>query len=100
MKTRPGEVVTVNEFGFPLYVEPSPTEPQPWEGAHYRAGGIETIDFMRAKAPKEEYRGYLRLTAMKYLSRFGIKPGQDPVQEVLKAKWFLDKLLEDLKERP
>ena len=40
---------------------------------HYTVGGIETIDFMRAKSTPEEFMGHLRLTVIKYLSRTGYK---------------------------
>jgi hypothetical protein len=62
---------------------------------HYKVGGIETIDYMKAKSTKEEFRGHLRLTALKYLSRYGHKDNQ--LQELEKAKWYLDKLIEELK---
>ena len=61
---------------------------------HYKIGGIETIEYMKAKSTPEEFRGHLRLTALKYLSRFGKK--DDELQELKKAKWYLDKLIEEL----
>lgn len=61
---------------------------------HYKVGGIETIDYMKAKSTPEEFRGHLRLTALKYLSRFGKK--DDELQELKKAKWYLDRLVQEL----
>ena len=61
---------------------------------HYKIGGIETIDYMKAKSTPEEFKGHLRLTALKYLSRFGKK--DDELQELKKAKWYLDRLIEEL----
>ena len=61
---------------------------------HYKIGGIETIDYMKAKSTPEEFKGHLRLTALKYLSRYGKK--DDELQELKKAKWYLDKLVQDL----
>lgn len=61
---------------------------------HYKTGGIETIEYMKAKSTPEEFKGHLRLTALKYLSRFGKK--DDELQELKKAKWYLDKLIEEL----
>jgi hypothetical protein len=58
------------------------------------AGGIETIDYMRAKASPEEFRGYLRLNALKYLSRAGLKG--DAVVDLKKAAWYVNRLIEDL----
>ena len=65
--------------------------------AHYTAGGIETIDYMRAKASPEEFRGYLRLNALKYLSRAGLKG--DAVTDLKKAAWYVNRLIEELQER-
>ena len=62
--------------------------------AHYTAGGIETIDYMRAKASPEEFRGYWRLNALKYLSRAGLKG--DAVTDLKKAAWYVNRLIEDL----
>ena len=61
---------------------------------HYTAGGIETIDFMKAKSTKEEFHGYLRLTVLKYLSRGPYK--QDALEDYKKARWFLTRLIEEL----
>ena len=63
---------------------------------HYKTGGIETIDYMKAKSTPEEFRGHLRLTALKYLSRYGQKDNE--LQELKKAKWYLDRLISELKE--
>lgn len=61
---------------------------------HYKVGGIETIDYMRAKSTPEEYRGHLRLTALKYLSRAGHK--DEALQEYKKARWYLERLIGEL----
>lgn len=60
--------------------------------AHYTSGGIETIDYMEAKSTVEEFCGHLRLTTIKYLSRTGLK--DDPLQDLEKAAWYLNKLIE------
>ena len=62
--------------------------------AHYTAGGIETIDYMRAKASPEEFRGYLRLNALKYLSRAGLKG--DAVVDLKKSAWYINRLIGEL----
>ena len=61
---------------------------------HYKIGGIETIDYMKAKSTPEEFKGHLRLTALKYLSRYGKK--DDELQELKKAKWYLDRLVQEI----
>lgn len=62
--------------------------------SHYTVGGIETIDFMKAKSTHEEFCGHLRLTAIKYLSRAGHK--DDAIQEYKKAQWYINRLIEEL----
>ena len=59
--------------------------------SHYTSGGIETIEYMEAKSTPEEFRGHLRLTAIKYLSRAGLK--EDTLQDLQKARWYLDRLI-------
>ena len=60
---------------------------------HYKVGGIETIDYMRAKSTPEEFEGYLRLSALKYLSRAGHKG--EALEDYRKARWFLDRLIRE-----
>lgn len=55
---------------------------------HYTDGGIETIDFIRAKLGAEGFRAYCLGNAMKYISRAGKKGNFD--QDVLKAVWYLN----------
>jgi hypothetical protein len=62
--------------------------------SHYNQNGIETIDYMKAYSTEEEFRGHLRLTALKYLSRYGKK--DDELQELKKAKWYLNRLISEL----
>ena len=59
--------------------------------AHYTIGGIETIDYMMAKSSPEEFKGHLRLTALKYLSRAGHK--DNILQEYKKAAVYLNWLI-------
>jgi hypothetical protein len=59
---------------------------------HYKAGGIETIDFLIAKFSKEEIKGYLKGNVLKYLSRAGKKDNEQ--EDFLKAQWYLNKLVE------
>jgi len=59
--------------------------------AHYKVGGIEAIDYIQAKLSKEEFAGYCRGNALKYLSRAGHK--DDAAQEYRKAIWYIERLL-------
>ena len=61
---------------------------------HYKTGGIETIDYMKAKASDEEFRGHLRLTAIKYLSRGPYK--DDALEDYKKARWYINRLIAEL----
>jgi hypothetical protein len=58
--------------------------------AHYTAGGIETIDVIKAKLTPEEFRGYLKGNALKYLLRANYKGKHD--QDVHKADWYIEEL--------
>lgn len=57
---------------------------------HYTKGGIETIDFIRAKLTDEQYKGYLLGNIIKYSSRMGLK-GQE-VQDSGKLHWYTREL--------
>ena len=57
---------------------------------HYRAGGIETIDFIQAKLTREEYIGYLKGSALKDASRIGKKGAPDI--DAGKMAWYATKL--------
>jgi hypothetical protein len=48
---------------------------------------------MRAKSTPEEFQGYLRLSALKYLSRAGHKG--DAHEDYAKALWFVTRLVEE-----
>lgn len=58
---------------------------------HYKVGGIEAIDYLQAKLSKEEFAGFCRGNALKYLSRAGHK--DDAAQEYRKAIWYIERLL-------
>ena len=51
--------------------------------AHYVTDGIECIEAMKVISTPEEFQGYLRLTALKYLWRLGKKDAS--VKEAKKA---------------
>jgi hypothetical protein len=62
--------------------------------AHYKAGGIEAIDYIEAKLSPEEFAGYCRGNALKYISRAGRK--DDTVLEIGKAIWYLNRWRDSL----
>jgi hypothetical protein len=61
--------------------------------AHYKAGGIETIDYLKAKMSKEMFEGFLLGNVLKYTSRYRDKNGREDLE---KARWYLNKLLEGM----
>lgn len=64
------------------YVQPDPVN----HPKHYKAGGIETIDFIEAKR-----LGYHLGNVVKYISRAQHKGG---MQDLLKAQWYLNRAIE------
>ena len=59
---------------------------------HYKAGGIETIDFIEAKD-----LNYRLGNVIKYVARAG-KKHTDPVQDLEKALWYLQREINVRKE--
>lgn len=60
-----------------------------------RYGGdtaYECIKVLEAWLPAEQYKGFLRGNALKYLCRVGKK--DETVQELKKARFYLDKYIE------
>ena len=60
---------------------------------HYNQAGIECIDAIRA-ATDDGFEYYLQGNIMKYLWRFDYK--DKPIEDLQKAKWYLDKLIEEV----
>lgn len=58
---------------------------------HYRQGGIECIDAIRAALTPEEFRGYCKGNAIKYVWRERYKGGDESMD---KAKYYLKKAQE------
>ena len=62
------------------------------ESTYYDAGGIETIDIIKAKLTTEQFEGFCLGNAMKYLSRANHK--HDNYQrDWEKARNYLDMLI-------
>src|SRR5437868_4413183 len=57
---------------------------------HYTAGGIETIDILKAKLTPEQFEGFLLGNILKYLTRARHKNG---VEDLKKARWYLERLI-------
>lgn len=56
---------------------------------HYNAGGIECIDAIHAALTPEEFRGFCKGNALKYVWREGMKGGSEDLR---KAAWYLGHL--------
>jgi len=65
--------------------------------AHYAdVDGVPSIKFFEASSTVEQWRGYCKNTAMKYLYRLNGK--EDPQTNAKKCKYFIDKLVESYDE--
>ena len=56
---------------------------------HYNQGSVECIEAIKATLTPEEFRGYCKGNAIKYVWRERLK-GQD--ESLKKATWYLDRL--------
>ena len=63
---------------------------------HYNQNGIETIDLIKESMSHNEFNGYLRGNILKYISRYTHKHKEEPVKDLLKAKWYLEKLIKNI----
>lgn len=59
---------------------------------HYTSGSLECIDWIEMFLDESELDGYLKGNVLKYLWRY--KDKGEPVRDLRKAMWYLDKLTE------
>lgn len=64
--------------------------------AHYTTGGIETIDYIKAKLGVQGTIAYCMGNVMKYTSRWQDKNG---LEDLEKADWYLDYAINLMKEQ-
>lgn len=62
--------------------------------SHYNQGGIECIEAIKASMSAEEFSGYLKGNAMKYLWRYDNKG--NPAQDLAKCGWYLERLRDEV----
>ena len=66
------------------------------KSTYYDAGGIETLDVIKAKLTPEQYKGYLLGNAIKYQCRMMHKTPDAPFRDAEKAanysRWLADVL--------
>ena len=70
--------------------KPDPVE-QP---DHYNKGAIEAIEAIKASMPDNEFHGYLKGDALKYLWRYDYKG--KPVEDLRKCKWYIERLIKEM----
>lgn len=70
---------------------------EPLEPAHYHKNGIDVIGFSELQFEEKELRGFYRINVLKYVTRFERKNA--PLEDLLKAKFYLDKLIDIEKGR-
>lgn len=58
---------------------------------HYNKHGIECIDAIQASMSDKEFLGYLKANVLKYMWRYDYKG--KPLEDLQKAQWYLDKLI-------
>jgi hypothetical protein len=63
---------------------------------HYTKGNMETIDIMEAKATPEEFKGHLKLTALKYLTRAGHKESE--LLDAKKTQWYVNRWVKTIEK--
>jgi len=65
-------------------------------GSHYKDKAVQPWTAMESWMTPEEFEGFLRGNVIKYIARYKDKNG---IQDVLKAKHYLEKLIECLEIR-
>ena len=72
-----------------------PKKPDPVDQPdHYNKGTIEAIEAIKASMPEEEFRGYLKGNALKYLWRYDYKG--KPVEDLRKCRWYIERLIQEV----
>jgi hypothetical protein len=64
---------------------------------HYKKGGIECVEAIKASMSDLEFQGYLKGNVLKYMWRFRHKKG---VEDLQKAEWYNKRLIDELKANP
>ena len=73
--------------------------PEQWDAVtkpqHYNTGGIEAIDYIKQQLG-DGFTDYCEGNTLKYLHRWRYK--HNPSQDLRKARWYLDKMIEAVEE--
>lgn len=66
---------------------------------HYNKTGKETIETIEDAMLGDEFEGYLKGNVLKYVTRYRFKHAEDPLKDLLKARWYLNKLIDVVEDR-
>ena len=61
--------------------------------SHYTSNSVETINVIESSLTTEEFHGYLKGNILKYVSRHKHKHPTEPEKDLLKAQWYLTRLI-------
>lgn len=74
-------------------------KPSEWDAVnkppHYNNGGIEAIDYIKQQLG-DGFKFYLEGNVLKYVHRHKYKNKNNVKQDLEKARWYLDRLIEEL----
>lgn len=62
---------------------------------HYKVGGLETWDILKAKLTSTELAGYCKGNILKYVTRCKHKNG---IEDLKKAAWYLNNLIKEIEK--
>lgn len=64
--------------------------------SHYKIGGVECIQAIKASMTEEAYKGFLKGNIIKYIWRYEIKG--KPIEDLKKARVYLNWLIKEIEE--
>ena len=84
----------VTECSIGIHKKPTARDTQVG-GSHYKDLKVQPWDAMECWLTANQFQGYLLGNALKYIARFNaLEPGKGGIQDIKKAKHYLDKLVE------
>tara|TARA_R110000796_G_scaffold83962_2_gene183274 strand:- start:296 stop:589 length:294 start_codon:yes stop_codon:yes gene_type:complete len=63
---------------------------------HYKTGNVECIDAIAETMSAEALGGFLQGNCIKYLWRYKTKHPDRPIEDLRKAQWYLNMLIEQV----
>lgn len=66
-------------------------EPDKINPDHYKVGGIETFDILKAKLSRQELEGFCKGNVIKYITR---EKEKESFESLLKCHWYLTSLIQ------